>query len=457
MIPVTGFEGQRVGVLGLGRSGLATAMALLEGGAIPVCWDDNEASHDKAEGLEIADLTRDKNWEGISTLIVSPGIPHMYPAPHPVVQLAWDKGVVVDNDISLFFQSVALAEWSMYDHEPKIVCITGSNGKSTTAALIHHILESVERPTQIGGNFGTGALGLDPLIDNEVVVLELSSYQTELARILSPDISVFLNLSPDHLDRHGGMGGYFAAKARLFTACAPDRAVIGMDDIEGRFLENRLLKSGTPVIQIATRKLTGPAWQVFSRKGFLAEWRKGRQMGSVDLRDMAGLPGVHNHQNACAAYAVCRSLGLAPKVIEAGLRSYKGLKHRCQTVAEIDGVTYVNDSKATNADSAAKSLAAFKNIRWIAGGQAKEGGIAPLKPLFERVTKAYLIGEAAAAFAKTLGDTPHQICDTLEQAVAAAKADAQQGDTVLLAPACASFDQFDSFEARGEAFEGLVT
>ncbi|MCF6305930.1 MAG: UDP-N-acetylmuramoyl-L-alanine--D-glutamate ligase [Rhodobacteraceae bacterium] len=456
MIPVTGYKGQRVGVLGLGRSGLATAQALSAGGAIPVCWDDNEAARDNATEFEIADLSRDKNWEGITTLIVSPGIPHLFPAPHPAVKIAWERGVVVDNDISLFFQSFAQPEWSMFDHEPKIVCITGSNGKSTTAALIAHILQSANRPVQLGGNFGTGALSLDPMIDNEVVILELSSYQLELARILSPDIAVFLNLSPDHLDRHAGLGGYFAAKARLFTTTAPDRAILGMDQPEGCYLENRMLQSGTPVIQIANRKLPGDGWQVYSRKGFLAERRKGRQLASIDLREMSGLPGSHNRQNACAAYAVCRSLGLAPKVIETGLQSYAGLRHRCQKVADIDGIAFVNDSKATNADSVGKSLKAFENIRWIAGGQKKEGGIAELTPLFGRIAKAYLIGEAAKDFSVTLGETPHEICETLENAVIAAKRDAQKGDTVLLAPACASFDQFDNFEARGTLFEKMV-
>ncbi len=456
MIVVRGYEGKRVGVLGLGRSGLATAAALQAGGAVPVCWDDNKAARDDANAFEITDLTRDKGWADLVALIVSPGIPHLFPQPHKAVQNAWRHGVVVDNDISLFFQSFTQPEWSMYDHEPKVVCITGSNGKSTTAALIHHILSAANRPTQIGGNFGTGALDLDPLIDNEVVILELSSYQLELARTLAPDISVFLNLSPDHLDRHGGIGGYLAAKSRIFTACAPERAIVGMDQIEGCFLENRLVQTGTPVIRISSSKQEGDGWQVFSKKGFLAEWRKGRQVASIDLRDMPSLPGSHNRQNACAAFAVCRSLGLAPKVIDAGLRSYAGLQHRCQKVAEIDGVTYINDSKATNVDAAGKSLLAFSNIRWIAGGQMKDGGIKPLADKFARITKAYLIGEAAQEFADALGSTEFEICETLEKAVAAAKRDSEKGDIVLLAPACASFDQFKSFEERGETFESLV-
>ena len=462
MIPVRGYAGARVGVLGLGVSGLATAAALQAGGAVPVCWDDNPDACAKAEaaGYEVADLNSDRTFDGLAALIVSPGIPHLYPKPHPAIVNAWEQGIIVDNDVGLFFQSFATDEWDHFEKYPRIVCITGSNGKSTTSALLHHILEETGRPTQLGGNIGVGALGLNPARDGEVVVLELSSYQIELARALQPDIAVFLNLSPDHLDRHGGLGGYFAAKKRLFTQGGPERSIIGIDQTEGQYLAN-LMREGAgaadPVISISTtRKLKGKGWSVFARKGFLSEWRKDRQVFSIDLRDVAGLPGAHNHQNACAAYAVCRSLGLAPKQIEPAIRDYRGMRHRCQAVANINGVKFVNDSKATNADAAGKALGAFPRIRWIVGGQAKEGGIAALAPLFHKVAKAYLIGEAAEMFAQQLGDTPYEICETLEAAVKAAKAEAEAGDTVLLAPACASFDQFENFEKRGEAFEALV-
>lgn len=462
MIPVRGYAGHRVGVLGLGRSGLATAAALKAGDAIPVCWDDNEDARTLAEeaGYEVADLNKDRPWEGMVALIVSPGIPHLYPKAHPIVSKAWENGVVVDNDVGLFFRSFATEEWDRFDNFPHVVCITGSNGKSTTSALLHHILKSAGKRTQLGGNIGRGVLDLDPASDGDIVVLELSSYQTELARAMQPDIAVFLNLSPDHLDRHGGLGGYFSAKRRLFTQGGPERSIIGIDEPEGQYLANLMREesdSGDPVISVSTnRQLKGQGWSVFARKGFLSEWRKGRQMASVDLRDIPALPGAHNHQNACAAYAVCRSLSIAPKVIETGLRSYAGLRHRCQTIAQIEGVRFVNDSKATNADAAGKALSAFKNIRWIAGGQAKEGGISLLAPMLENVSKAYLIGEAAEEFATQIGDTPHEISGTLEAAVIAARKDAEEGDVILLAPACASFDQFDSFEARGEAFEMFV-
>ncbi len=456
MIPVKGYSGKRVGVLGLGRTGLATAAALQAGGATPICWDDSPASRALAEveGYEVEDIMRPREAAALDLLITSPGIAHLYPEAHKAIQAAWDAGVPVDNDIGLFFQSFASDEWGGFDRYPKVVCITGSNGKSTTSALLHHILQHAQRPSQLGGNIGKAVLSLDEASDGEVAVIELSSYQTDLARTLQPDVAIFLNLSPDHLDRHAGQGGYFAAKKRLFTQGLPERAIIGVDEPEGRFLSN-VIREGDNVIEISTtRQLKGKGWSVFTRKGFLVEWRKGRQMAALDMRKMEGLPGAHNQQNACAAYAACRHLGLAPKVIEAAMASYGGLRHRCQQVGEVEGVKFINNSKATNADSAGKALLAFENILWIAGGQAKAGGIAGLD--FSAVKKAYLIGEAAEDFATQLGNTPHEISGTLEAAVAAAKRDAQQGDTILLAPACASFDQFESFEARGEVFEALV-
>jgi UDP-N-acetylmuramoylalanine--D-glutamate ligase len=312
----------------------------------------------------------------------------------------------------------------------------------------------------MAGNIGRGVLDIDPAKDGSIVVLELSSYQTDLARALAPDVAVFMNLSPDHLDRHHGMGGYFAAKRRLFVEGNPDRAIIGVDEIEGQFLANQLRQeatSGDPVISISSgRKLQGDGWNVFSRKGFLSEWRKGRQVASIDLRGIIGLPGAHNHQNACAAYAVCRSIGRAPKVIEEALRSFNSLPHRSQVLGTYNGVTFVNDSKATNVDAAEQALLAFKNIRWIVGGQAKDGGITQLAPHFDRVKKAYLIGESTTEFASQLGNTPHAQCETIERAVAAAVADADEGDVVLLAPACASFDQYRNFELRGDAFIAAV-
>ncbi len=460
MIPVKGFSGQKVAVLGLGRSGLATARALRAGGAQPVCWDDNPDARDtaEAEGFVCTDLLRNGAFDQIAALIVSPGIPHLYPTPNPVVAAALEAGVPVDNDIGLFFRSFAGPEWNNFDTPPRVIAVTGSNGKSTTAALIHHILTEAGRDAQLAGNIGRGVLDIDPGGDGSVVVLELSSYQTELARSLTPDVAVFTNLSPDHLDRHGGMGGYFAAKRRLFAEGGPDRAVIGVDEAEGAFLAGQMAEGPADdrVIRISVeRKLTGPGWQVFARKGFLSEYRKGRQAGSIDLRAIKGLPGTHNHQNACAAYAACRSLGLAPRVIEDALHSYPGLPHRSQIIAEAGGVTYVNDSKATNVDSAVKALGAFKRIRWICGGLEKEGGLDALNDAASDVLKAYVIGREAAGFAMQL-NVDAQVCTTMVAAVEQAMADAEAGETVLLAPAAASFDQYDNFEQRGEDFADNV-
>lgn len=459
MIPAQGYENARVAVLGLGRSGIATARSLKAGGAEPLCWDDSVEGRERAEaeGFTVADPSQD--WTGIAALIVSPGIPHLYPAPHPVISSAMEAGVPVDNDIGLFFRSLAVNVWDQLEILPRIVAVTGSNGKSTTAALLHHIFTSVGRPTQLAGNIGRGVLDIDPPGEAAVIVLELSSYQTELARALTPDIAVFTNLTPDHLDRHGGMGGYFAAKRRLFAEGGPDRAVIGVDEPEGAYLANQLAEGPADdrLIRVSVaRKLTGPGWYVQARKGFLSEWRKGRQMANIDLREISGLPGTHNHQNACAAFAVARALGLAPRIIEQALHSFAGLPHRSQLVGEKDGVRFVNDSKATNVDSAEKALLAFQNIRWIAGGLGKDGGISALAPHLGGVKKAYLIGHSAREFALQLGSVPHEICETMAVAVARAAADAQTGDTVLLAPAAASFDQYADFEKRGDDFVAEV-
>lgn len=461
MIPVQGVEGQKIAVLGLGRSGLSAARALRAGGADVLAWDDGAKGREaaEAEGFALADLTRPGALEGCDALITSPGIPHLYPTPHKAISAAYEAGVPVDNDIGLFFRSLGAAGWDDMDTPPRIIAVTGSNGKSTTSALIAHILRANGTPVQLAGNIGRGVLDIEPPVDGEVIVLELSSYQTELARALTPDVAVFTNLSPDHLDRHGGMGGYFAAKRRLFAEGGPDRAVIGVDEPEGQFLAGQMSEGngdGRLIRVSVARKLSGPGWNVFARKGFLAEWRKGRQVASIDLRAVAGLPGAHNHQNACCAYAAVRGLGLAPRTIEAAFHSFAGLPHRSQLVAERDGVKFINDSKATNVDAAAKALAAFPRIRWICGGLEKEGGLEALAPALGSVVKAYVIGREAAAFALRLGDTAHEICTTMEAAVARAAAEAEPGEVVLLAPAAASFDQYDNFEQRGEDFARQV-
>jgi len=461
VIPVRGVAGETIAVLGLGRTGLAAAHALEAGGANVVCWDDGAEARAGAEaaGLRLADLTRQDAFSGVSLLVTSPGIPHLYPAPHPVIAAALAALIPVDNDIGLFFRSLGNGAWAQFDTPPRVIAITGSNGKSTVSALTHHILGVAGKESQLAGNIGRGVLNLDPPGDGGVIVLELSSYQTELARSLTPDVAVFTNLTPDHLDRHGGMGGYFAAKARLFAQGGPDRAVIGVDEPEGRMLAGQMSEGpgDDRVIRISSgQKLGGAGWSVFARKGQLAEWRGGRQVASIDLRGIRGLPGAHNHQNACAAYAACRTLGLAPRLIAQAFESFEGLPHRSQVVAERDGVLFVNDSKATNVDAALKALLAFKRIRWICGGLQKEGGMGGVQAGLENVIKAYVIGRDAAQFALQLGGVEAEVCTTMDAAVTRAMREAEEGDTVLLAPGAASFDQYDNFEQRGEDFMRCV-
>ncbi|MEM9146518.1 MAG: UDP-N-acetylmuramoyl-L-alanine--D-glutamate ligase [Pseudomonadota bacterium] len=458
MIPVAAYAGRRVGVLGLGRSGMATARALAAGGAEPLLWDDGEAARERV-GAEfpLGNLARPREAASLAALIVSPGVPHLYPIPHPAVAAAREHGVPIDNEIGLFFAALAQRDldWEDEGPEPKIVCITGSNGKSTTTALLHHVLRATGRPAQMGGNIGRAALDLDPPGAGETVVLELSSYQTELARSLSPDIAVFLNLQPDHLGRHGGMGGYFAAKRRLFEAGAPERAIIGIDEPEGLALA--ATAEPETLIRLSTaRRLKGDGWSVFMNRNHLTEWRGDKQVAAFDLRDCPGLIGRHNHQNACAAWAAARALGLGPGRIGPAMAGFPGLAHRMERLGERGGVTWINDSKATNASASAHALAACERIRWIAGGRAKEDGVAALAPFVNQIAHAYFIGEAAERFAAELPGLGHRIAGTLEAAVAAAAEDAAPGDTILLSPAAASFDQFPDFEARGEAFRALA-
>ncbi len=442
----------------MGRSGQATARALILGGAEAICWDDEPEIRVAAEGqgFRVESLARSEMWTDVANLVVSPGISHLYPQPHSLVKLAWRHGVPVDNDVGLFFRNWITSDRDEFDVLPRVVCVTGSNGKSTTTALIGHLLELAGRPVQIGGNIGRPVLDLEPVANGETVVLELSSYQIELARTLAPDIAVFLNFSPDHLDRHGGVGGYFAAKRRLFSEGGTERQIIGVDDLEGEFLAARAhgdLSDAESLIRISARRLIeGDSWSVSVKKGFLVEYRRRRQISSIDLRDIRNLRGAHNWQNACAAFAVCRSLGLPPKDLAHGLNQFPGLPHRCQTVGEHGGVLFVNDSKATNADAASQALSAYRNIRWIAGGRAKEGGIASISGNLGNVRKVYLVGESADLFRRQLGARNLVISGTIAEAVDSAASEAEAGDVVLLSPAAASFDQFADFEARGDAF-----
>ena len=453
MIEVTAFRDQKVAVLGLARSGLAAAEALQRGGARVLAWDDAAAKRSAAAaaGVPIVDLAQ-TGLGGATALVLSPGIPHRFPEPHPVAARARAAGAEIIGDIELLVRSRPDARY---------VGVTGTNGKSTTTALIGHILEEAGRKVAIGGNLGTPALALAPLGADGVYVLELSSYQLELTQSLAADVAVLLNITPDHLDRHGGMDGYIAAKRRIFgVRRRAQSAVIGMDDAPCRTLAAALAAAGAPRLIPISAETRAPGG-VYVAAGTLIDELAGTAQRVLDLASLPRLPGHHNWQNAAAAYAAARCLGVAEAEIVAALRSFPGLAHRQELIATIDGVRYVNDSKATNADAAAKALACYDDIYWIAGGIAKAGGITALAPLFPRIRHAFLIGRAAPEFAETLaGQVPFSRCADLAAAVAAARdaalAAAKPGAVVLLSPACASFDQFTDFEARGEVFRRLV-
>jgi UDP-N-acetylmuramoylalanine--D-glutamate ligase len=458
MIPATGFEGRTVAVFGLGRTGLTAARALIAGGAGVALWDDNPKGREaaEAEGLPLVDLSA-ADWSGFAALLLSPGVPLTHPAPHWTVEKAREAGVEVIGDIELFARAVNAAP---AHKRPKIAAITGTNGKSTTTALLGHMLTAAGRDARVGGNIGLGVMGLADMHGGAVYVLELSSYQLDLTSSLKPDAAILLNLSPDHLDRHGGMEGYLAAKKRiLLNQGKGDTAVIGVDDPWCQRICTEITAANRRTIRpVSAGKAMGRGVYVLS--GVLYDATGDRTVEVADLTRARSLPGKHNWQNAAAAYAAALALGLSPEEAANGLMTFPGLAHRMETVGRVGRVRFVNDSKATNADAARQALSSYPKVYWIAGGRAKDGGIEDLHDLFPRVAKAYLIGEAAEAFAKTLdGAVPTVQCGRMEAAVAAAFADASAADEdaiVLLSPATASFDQFADFEARGEAFRAAV-
>ncbi len=442
--------GYQVAVLGLGKSGIATAKALLAAGATVLAWDDKPEARAAAAaaGVPIHDLMQ-ADWDEIVSLIQSPGIPHTHPAPHPVSVKARAAGVEIVGDIELLVRT---------QREASFVGITGTNGKSTTTALIGHILELSGRDIAVGGNLGTPVLTLPPLKRDGLYVLEMSSYQLELTPSVVFDAAVLLNITPDHLDRHGGMDGYIAAKRRIFQRqAAPRAAIVGIDDAITRGIADALSAedNGPRVIRISA--VTPAPGGVYAADGMLIDDLDGRALPVLSLADVPALPGRHNAQNIAAAYAACRAVGVDPVVAAACIRSFPGLAHRQEKVGDIGGVTFINDSKATNAEATERALVCYHGIHWIVGGKAKEGGIEALRPFFDRVRHAYLIGEAADAFAATIGTAiPVSQCGDLATATAAAAANAKPGEVVLLSPACASFDQFTSFEHRGDTFRALV-
>ena len=458
MIPIRGFEGRKVAVFGLGRTGLTAARALVAGGAEVALWDEKEGGRAAAiaEGFPVVDL-KTADWSSFAALMLSPGVPLTHPKPNWTVEMARAAGVEILGDIELFARTVNAAP---AHKRPRVAAITGTNGKSTTTALLGHLCASAGRDTRVGGNIGIGVLDLPDMHGGAVYVLETSSYQLDLTSSLKPDAAVLLNISPDHLDRHGGMEGYVAAKRRvLLNQTKGDTAIIGVDDAWCQRICTEITAANHRTIwPISASHSMGRG--VYAIQGVLYDATGDRVIEVADLLRARSLPGRHNWQNAAAAYAAARALGVPAEEAAEGLMTFPGLAHRMETVAMIGRVRFVNDSKATNADAARQALSSYPRVYWIAGGQPKEGGIAPLDDLFGRVAKAYLIGEGASDFGKVLeGRAPCVQSGTIEAATAAAFADAEasgEDAIVLLSPACASFDQFSDFEARGEAFRAAV-
>ena len=448
MIPLPQAKGQRYGVMGLGKSGRAAASALLASGAEVLAWDDRSAN--VPDGAERHDFANGP-WPTMTGLVWSPGIPFHHPAPHPVAVRAAAEGCPLVCDIDLLADAGTGAT---------LVGITGTNGKSTTTALLAHVLSAAGRPAVAGGNIGAAALELPVLDDGGVYVLELSSYQLELCQAAGFAIGIWLNLTPDHLDRHGGLHGYAAAKSRLWQHTRPgDLAIIGTDGAFGQAEAARAGKAGRRVIPVSGSRL--PENGVGVRDGQIVSALHTPSQTIADLHECPALPGAHNAENAAAVTAAALSLGLSPEAIADGLASFPGLAHRQESVRRIGHVLYVNDSKATNAESTAKALVCYPRIYWILGGLAKSGGITPLSGLFGRIVKAFAIGDAAVDFAHTLeaAAIPCSLEGELITAIAAAHRAAQadpEPSVVLLSPACASFDQWPNFETRGDAFRTAV-
>ncbi|MGI9482097.1 MAG: UDP-N-acetylmuramoyl-L-alanine--D-glutamate ligase [Hyphomicrobiales bacterium] len=450
MITATPYANMRIAVFGLGRTGLAAVRALLAARASVVAWDDADASRMSAAetGCELADLST-ISWGTIDALMLSPGVPLTHPEPHWTVNMAKGAGVPIIGDTEIFVRALAEA-----DAPVKLIAITGTNGKSTTTALIGHMFESAGRPTEVGGNIGRPVLDLSPPSDGRHYVVEFSSYQIDLTPSLKPDVGILLNLSPDHLDRHGDMAGYAAVKARMFTLQGEgDTAVIGVDDDYCRAIAGAIIRPGKNLVSVQSQLGEG----IWVEDGILHDEADGER---CDLTGFDSLRGRHNWQNAAMAWATGRALGLSVQEIARAFASFPGLAHRMENVARLGRILFVNDSKATNADASAHALDSFDNIYWIAGGLAKSGGIEGLSEYFGKLSCAYLIGEAAGEFAETLSGQAKTVdAGTIGRAVAMAARDAAAGGddaVVLLSPACASFDQYRNFELRGDAFRAAV-
>ncbi len=460
MIKARTYEGQTLAVFGLGRTGITAALSLARGGATVWAWDDNEAARAAAEksGVTLKDLSR-ANWNDCNALVLSPGVPDKLPKPHWTALKAKEHDVPIICDIEIFASEVAAKP---ENERPKIIAITGTNGKSTTTALIGHILQSCGKDVQIGGNIGRGVLDLNKMHAGMHYVIELSSYQLERTHSLRTNAAVFLNLSPDHLERHGDMKAYETAKRRIFdNQTSDDAIIIGVDsEPTKRICSEVTAQNGRRIFPVSVKKCLGRGASVMKGKLYCNIHHKAVEI--CDLSNAKALEGIHNHQNAAAAFAAVQSLGLDPKAIGEAILSFPGLAHRMETIGTVGPVRFVNDSKATNADAAKQALKSYDNIFWVAGGQSKSGGIEPLSDLFGHISKAYLIGAAAPEFHKTLTKkkVDHKVSGELEKAILCATRDAmaskKPNPIVLLSPACASFDQFKSFETRGDAFRTYV-
>jgi len=456
LIPVTSFAGKTVAVFGLGGSGLASCHALKAGGAQVVAGDDGAERLAEAAkaGFITADL-RTVNWSRLAALILTPGAPLTHPAPHWSVVMARQAGVEVIGDIELFCR-----ERQRHAPDAPFVAITGTNGKSTTTALTAHLMKVAGYDTQMGGNIGTAILSLEPPRKGRVHVIEMSSYQIDLTPSLDPAVGILINVSEDHIDRHGTLEHYAAVKERLVAGVqSQGTAIIGVDDIWCRASADRIEQAGKRVMRISVKNPLPDGLFVDHE----TIWRAsgGARSEVAKIGGIGSLRGLHNAQNAACASAAALALGVAGDVLQQGLRSFPGLAHRMEQVGRRDHVLFVNDSKGTNADATAHALSSFGDIFWIAGGKPKAGGITSLAEYFPRIRKAYLIGEAAPEFAGTLGaSVPHEISQTLDVAVEHAARDAQASGlkdaVVLLSPACASFDQYRNFEIRGTKFRDLV-
>jgi UDP-N-acetylmuramoylalanine--D-glutamate ligase len=457
MTPVTVFKGRTVAVFGLGKSGISTCKALMAGGANVIAFDDSSMKVDEAAaaGIKTADL-RKIDWKSVAITVLAPGVPFTHPLPHWSVKQSrlWDVEVV--GDIELFCR-----ERRARAPRSPFAAITGTNGKSTTTALLGHIVGKAGRDVAVGGNLGTPILELQPPSRSRTHVVECSSFQIDLAPTLDPSVGILINLSPDHLDRHGTMREYAAVKERLIAGVERGgTAVIGVDDEHCATIADHSERAGIKVVRVSVKRKffdTG----IFFDGETIFDIQNGKPAASIPLRGISSLRGLHNGQNAACAYAAARALGIGIGEIDQGLRTFPGLAHRMEEVGRKDRVLYINDSKATNADAAARALETFNDIFWIAGGRAKEGGVQSLEKYFPKVRKAYLIGEAAESFAQQVKHhMKYEMAGTLEKAVEMAAADAQSSDSrepvVLLSPACASYDQFPNFEVRGDTFRKLV-